>query len=139
MVVRRIPAAILFLTLCLGGQGSDAADQDPATCLQTAGNQMQLNLCAAAIERVEEEKMTRSYNDVACHLDPAEKKQLEASQNAWRAYRMAWCDFDAGGGSISGLNAGLCSADLARDRTRVLDSWPANVTRDRLAPCRPGP
>jgi len=128
---RAITVSIFALVVC----AADASGADAPRCTNAAGSQRELTDCALAQERVAQQGLDRSYRALVCHLEAAEKSQIEASQRAWEAFRNADCEFWAGDGSISPMNKALCRANLANQRARELDGWPPNAPRDALVPC----
>ena len=128
---RVITVSIFVLVVC----AADASGAAAPRCTNPAGSQRDLTDCAQAQERVAQQRLDRSYRALGCHLEAAEKAQIEASQRAWEAFRNADCEFWAGDGSISPTNKALCRANLANQRARELDEWPPNAPRDALVPC----
>ena len=105
-------------------------------CRQTAMTTPAMNACAAAGARLADERMNRSYEAVACHLEPEGKAQLAAAPRAWEAFRDADCAFWRGDGSVGLMNQIDCRASLAHARADELDRWPPNAPRDALVPCK---
>ena len=116
-------------------QAAPGSSSWPA-CRQTAMTTPEMNACAAAGARLADERMSKSYEALACHLDSEGKAQLAAAQRAWEAFRDADCAFWRGDGSVGLMNQIDCRASLAHARADELDRWPPNAPRDALVPCK---
>jgi uncharacterized protein YecT (DUF1311 family) len=97
-------------------------------CDQTAMTTVDMNVCASARELLADERMQKSYDAVACHLQPDPKARLAAAQQTWSAYRDAHCRFaskwdDIPRGSLSTMALHHCRAILAEARAEELDRW----------------
>jgi len=104
------------------------AAQWPA-CEQTAMKTEEMNACALARELLADERMRKSYEAVACHLEPDNRARLAAAQQAWNAYRDAHRRFASGWddtlrGSMSAMVQHHCRARLAEARAEELNRWP---------------
>ncbi|WP_414684730.1 lysozyme inhibitor LprI family protein [Methylosinus sp.] len=106
------------------------------SCWDEAMTQRDMTDCAMKDFRAADEKLNKSYQAVACYLDPQEKAKLKAAQRAWIIFRDSDCAFwGSGDGSISPMNELMCRARLSDARANELDGWPPNAPRDALAPC----
>lgn len=106
-----------------------------AGCADSAPSQAALEACAANDAHAADLQMTQSYNELVRYLDPEGRAKLAASQKAWLAYRSADCGFWGGTAlTMSKLTFENCLAQLTTARSKELDSWPANASRDSLIP-----
>ena len=94
-----------------------------------ANSQREMNVCASELAEKAEAVVEKLYAEVAAETsEGALSEKLAASQEAWKAYRDAQCDFDAAqfeGGSMRPLVFHMCRAKSAERRAQALiDSQP---------------
>lgn len=122
------------LSLLAAAAPQPARAQSPG-CADSAPNQAALEACAANDAHAADQMMTQSYNELVRYLDPEGRAKLVASQKAWLAYRGADCGFWSGTAlTMSKLTYENCMAQLTTARSKELDSWPPNASRDSLIP-----
>ena len=81
--------------------------------------------CHAANSQGADAALTRVYEAVLAKLGPSPQRDLlRSSQEAWLAYRTAYCSFVSSaveGGSLQPMVRNACHADLARIRIKELE------------------
>ncbi len=108
-----------------------AALADPTMECDDAGSQVEIGACVSEMEARVDGAVTASYAlamEAAKELDEITERvvavpALEASQNAWIAYRDTQCEAvgaSFGGGSGTGIAITACRVDLGRARVDEL-------------------
>ncbi|MEX0306105.1 MAG: lysozyme inhibitor LprI family protein [Ruegeria sp.] len=108
-----------------------AAVADPTLECTDAGSQVEIGYCVSNMESRVNIAIETSYSfalEAAQELDKVTERvvavpALEASQNAWSAYRDAQCEAvgaSFGGGSGTGIAITACRVDLGRARVDEL-------------------
>jgi len=83
-------------------------------------SQAEMNICARNKYQAADAELNQVYRKLVSILDNEEKAQLKDAQTAWLKYRDANCSFVADqfkGGSMRPMVAGLCLADMTKNRT----------------------
>jgi uncharacterized protein YecT (DUF1311 family) len=102
--------------------------------------------CAKDDSRAADERLDAAYRDVQRYLDLTARRQLQAAQRAWLAFRDADCDFwGADDSALAGTNFSMaatnrfgCLADLSNARAKELEGWPPNAPMSTVQPFGPG-
>jgi uncharacterized protein YecT (DUF1311 family) len=129
--VMKLIAALGFL-FCLFSYPSRAqVSEELQACEAKAGSQVEMNRCADDEARRADEAMNRAYESLLAKAakHPVAAKKIKAAQTAWLAFRDAHLDaiFPAEDkqkayGTIQPMCASLLRADLAQERTKVLEA-----------------
>lgn len=123
-----------FLILSVVVLGTGAAADPSLECSLSAGSQVEIGNCVAAVEKSVDQVMAQALGYAqasAADLDSITARAvsvpaLEAGQAAWSAYRDAHCDFVGstfGGGSGTGIAITSCRIELGRDRIDELMAY----------------
>ena len=78
---------------------------------------------ADQVTKLQDEKLTESYEKLLASLQPARKIQLVDAQRAWLKYRELNCAFydDGSGGTAAGLAASDCIMTMTAKRAAELE------------------
>jgi uncharacterized protein YecT (DUF1311 family) len=90
----------------------------PTSCFDTAQTQLAMNDCAGAEATKAAATLAKVLTEAHRRLDGPEEAALDRAQRAWLAYRAAYCDSLAAGGSIDAMNVASCRSGLDTERAR---------------------
>lgn len=96
--------------------GADREDPCPE-----AGNQFELNRCAARARDKADAELNKLYQQLMRAADVTEREKLRAAQLAWIKFRDAHCDYETignKGGSIYPMVVGFCLARVTNERVK---------------------
>lgn len=131
-----------YLLLLLLPALSVAADEGELDC-ENAITTLEVNACIGR-EVAEAEEVLQAYLSAAMEQiesQPDAQDALDKSQQAWLAYRSAYCDAIYTqwiGGTIRGAMSGLCALKLTKSRTHLV--WEDYLTyMDSTPPVLPEP
>ena len=103
---------------------ANAADPPAKDCSKVEDYRAMVDCFSADIVAADA-ALTRAYEAMLAKLGPSPQRDLlRSSQEAWRAYRTAYCSFVSSavqGGSFQPTTRNICLADLARLRLRELE------------------
>ncbi len=96
----------------------DADREDPCP---EAGNQFELNRCAARARDKADAELNKLYQRLMREAGTTEREKLRAAQLAWIKFRDAHCDYETNGnkgGSIYPMVVSFCLARVTRERVK---------------------
>ena len=103
---------------------ANAADPPTKDCAKVDDYRAMVD-CFAADSQATDAAMTRAYEALLAKLGPSPQRDLlRSSQEAWLAYRTAYCSFVSSavqGGSFQPTARNICLADMARLRLKELE------------------
>ena len=86
-------------------------------------SQTDMNICASKDYAREDALLNANYKKLVAKLDASRKAQLKEVQTAWLKFRDLQCAFDSApskGGSMYGMVASICMAQLTQQRNKDL-------------------
>jgi uncharacterized protein YecT (DUF1311 family) len=108
----------------LAGERRRSAGWCPRDCTKIADYREMVG-CFAASSQAADAAATRAYEAMLAKLGASpERDLLRSSQEAWLAYRAAYCAFVSSavqGGSFQPTSRNICYADMARLRLKELE------------------
>jgi uncharacterized protein YecT (DUF1311 family) len=106
------------------GLPATAADPPAKDCAKVDDYRAMVD-CFAADNRSVDAATTRAYEALLAKLGPSPQRDLlRRSQEAWLAYRTAYCSFVSSavqGGSFQPTTRNICQLDLTRARLKELE------------------
>ena len=126
-MLNRYLALLAILAATAASSPTNAADPPAYTAKDCSkiGDYQEMVACHAANSQGADAALTRVYEAVLAKLGPSPQRDLlRSSQEAWLAYRTAYCSFVSSaveGGSLQPMVRNACHADLARIRIKELE------------------
>jgi uncharacterized protein YecT (DUF1311 family) len=119
---------IPFVFVCLAATQQKPKRDAFVECDKTARTQADLNQCASRDDASADEELKRTYQELLKRVasDPIATKKIEASEQAWIAFREAQlaavypAEDKREYGSVFPMCVNLLRADLTRERTKML-------------------
>jgi uncharacterized protein YecT (DUF1311 family) len=103
---------------------SNAADPPAKDCAKIDDYRAMVD-CFATDSQAADATVTRVYEAVLAKIGPSPRRDLlRSSQEAWLAYRTAYCSFVSSaveGGSFQPTTRNICQIDLTRARIKELE------------------
>lgn len=122
--MNRYPGLLAAIASVVVTVSANAADPPPQDCAKVNDYGAMVD-CFAADRQAADAAVTRVYEAALAKLGPSlQRDLLQSSQEAWLAYRTAYCSFESSavqGGSIQPTIRNACLAHLARIRTKELE------------------
>jgi len=125
----------LFCTLAVAAQEATATQDevDREGPCSGAGNQFELNQCAARARDKADAELNKAYRELMKDTGSTERVKLRAAQLAWIKFRDTQCDYetvDNEGGSIYPMVYSFCLAKVTGARVKQLQE----ILRESLEP-----
>lgn len=98
----------------------------PAVECNRAGNQAQLNACAAQDFEAATADYAKAYRTLSQSVGNQRRQLLRQAQTEWIQYRVKACEFESSGvagGSLAPMVNAQCQARMTRDRTAELQRF----------------
>lgn len=98
----------------------------PAVACNPAGNQAQLNACAAQDFEAATAEYAKAYRTLSQSVGNQRRQLLRQAQTEWIQYRVKACEFESSGvagGSLAPMVNAQCQARMTRARTSELQRF----------------
>jgi len=101
------------------------ADRQFGSCMDRAGGiTSEMLSCIGQAQERADDRLATTLGKASRSISPTRRASLKETQEKWRAYRQAHCDFlaDPEGGTAASLIAADCWLSLTEERVAFLDT-----------------